>query len=656
MRTILQVSRVAAVLLCLTASDRHEAEARPFINGRFHGRIAYSCDGNHNDPDDWIASPVALAILAKAGLKDRLVHFDYNCILPQTNPEWEKIHAESVLGAAERYGFDKALFFDCRRNRDAAVASIAEAINHSSADNPLYLIIAGPMEVPYQGIQRSDPARRQYVYCLSHSRWNDGFASSYKFTFTKRSVIEQDVHWVQIGDQNRLLSFGRYGQPATPPEFKPYFWMRDSNDANVRWLWERMVVSTRPDPSDAGMTWFLVTGDEECDPAKLKGLIEDSNRRAPVVERRQVRLEAENFRHLEGFALEDRNDRNASHRLSIKFDGNSAASVRTRLDEPFTGDAGHYDLHIRHLVEPGAQALWRFLVNGKSAGGEWRASNSGGQWVTHTIPGAPIRRGDELTVEVTAGGHGHRQTRLCATRAGSGGACSCKSGRRFRSFFYGSNWLPTRESLSDRGRIWRQRSRRPGWTSHGGDQPRRFGSGKSAGCDGNFRSTHRRLPGQRHHHFEERDPRENLLPHGRRANLARRRANQRERATGRRLGRLVRKRRPQHHCSTLARADGRQLETRRRQQPFVLRDSRTWSARRNFRSLLRLLGFRHATGLVWVLPRSSHVSMVPDRRMLYGPAHRREPRAEEHHAAPQPLREPRFANSVDAARGGVRFR
>src|SRR5262245_65802221 len=76
----------------------------------FKGRIAYSADGNHNDRDDWIASPMALAIFAEAGLKDRLVHFDYNCILPQTNVEWEKIHAQSVLGAAERYGYDLSRF------------------------------------------------------------------------------------------------------------------------------------------------------------------------------------------------------------------------------------------------------------------------------------------------------------------------------------------------------------------------------------------------------------------------------------------------------------------------------------------------------------------------------------------------------------------
>ena len=45
------------------------AEGRPYADGQFKGRIAYSCDGNHNDRDDWIASPVTLAILAESGVK-----------------------------------------------------------------------------------------------------------------------------------------------------------------------------------------------------------------------------------------------------------------------------------------------------------------------------------------------------------------------------------------------------------------------------------------------------------------------------------------------------------------------------------------------------------------------------------------------------------
>ena len=139
---------LAVALLHGAAANPVLAAAGPYVDGRFRGRIAYSCDGNHNDPDDWAASPVTLAILAEAGLKEQLVHFDYNCILPLTDPEWEKIHAESVLGTAERYGFDLAKFFDCRKDRDGAVASIAKAIDDSTATDPLYFIIAGPIEEP----------------------------------------------------------------------------------------------------------------------------------------------------------------------------------------------------------------------------------------------------------------------------------------------------------------------------------------------------------------------------------------------------------------------------------------------------------------------------------------------------------------------------
>ncbi|NWF86179.1 MAG: hypothetical protein HXY18_20405, partial [Bryobacteraceae bacterium] len=234
MKSNLLMTVVGLALLGRPLAPMRAADAKPYSHGRFQGRIAYSADGNHNDPDDWAASPVALAIFAEAGLKDQLVHFDYNCILPETNPDWEKKHADCVLGAARRYGFDMSVFFDCRKNLDQAVASLTRAINDSSADNPLYFIIAGPVEVPWRAIEKSDPARRRFVYCISHSRWNDGFASQYKFTFTKRRVIEQDVNWVQIRDQNRRLSLSPYQRAARPEEFAPFFWMRDSRDAKVR--------------------------------------------------------------------------------------------------------------------------------------------------------------------------------------------------------------------------------------------------------------------------------------------------------------------------------------------------------------------------------------------------------------------------------------
>lgn len=64
------------------------------------------------------------------------------------------------------------------------------------------------------------------------------------FTHTKRSLIETGVNWVQIRDQNRLLSLSPYGRPAPDDSWQGYHWMRDSADAKVRFLWERLQVST----------------------------------------------------------------------------------------------------------------------------------------------------------------------------------------------------------------------------------------------------------------------------------------------------------------------------------------------------------------------------------------------------------------------------
>jgi predicted amidohydrolase len=369
----------------------------PITSGAFRGRIAYSADGNHNDPDDWIASPVALAIFAECGLKNRLVHFDYNCILPQTNPDWEKIHAESVLGAARHYGYETSSFFDCRKNLEGAVDSLVKAINESSADNPLYFIVAGPMEVPYLAIQKSDPDRRKFVYCISHSRWNDGFARGYTFTHTKRNVIASGVNWVQIADQNRLLSLSPYGKPGPPESFAAYHWMRDSPDPRVRFLWERMLVSTRPDPSDAGMAYFLVSGDEEADPAKLKKLLDNHQIPSPLTLRKKIHLEAENFRELEACEIEDSSDRTVSHRLNIRATTDKAV-IRTRFDEPYAAAQARYDVEIRYRGESGRLCRSKFFLNGVALGPVGESSGEG--WASLTISDVQIRSGDTISVEI----------------------------------------------------------------------------------------------------------------------------------------------------------------------------------------------------------------------------------------------------------------
>jgi predicted amidohydrolase len=389
-----------SVVLLVTAFTLGSVAAEPPGTApTFIGRIAYSCDGNHNDPDDWSASPVALAIIAEAGLKERLTHFDYNCILPSTDPEWERTHADSVLGTVERYGYERSRFFDCRKELDRAVDDIARVINESSADNPLWFILAGPMEVPYLGIQKSDPAKRRFVHCISHSAWNDGYSRRYQFTHTKRSVIEQDIHWMQIRDQNPLLSTSAYGREPRPEEWQPFHWMRDSNDARVRWLWERMVISTRPDCSDAGMAWFVATGDEQCDPMKLKRALDD-HQIPPITMRKEVRLEAENFRKLDSFAAEFSNDKEASHHLQVALKNRTHGRITTVYDEPFAPSGGHCAIDVRFSDEPGSQCQFALIVNGAAQGDSWKSSGEGKGWTTHTLRDVPIRAGDEIGIEV----------------------------------------------------------------------------------------------------------------------------------------------------------------------------------------------------------------------------------------------------------------
>jgi hypothetical protein len=278
------------------------------------------------------------------------------------------------------------------------VASIAKAINASSADNPLYFIVAGPMEVPVLGIQKSDPAKRKFVYCISHSAWNDGFAARYTFTHTKRSVIATGAHWVQIRDQNALLSKSPYGRPARPEEFQPYHWLRDAGDARLRFLWERLQISTRPDPSDAGMAYFLMTGDEQADPAKLQRLLAENAVPAPVGVRTQVRLEAENCVQLEGYDLEYRNDRTASHRVHVKLAG-AAGRIRTPFDEPYTVPRGRYDVEVRYFDTDNARSRFVLLVNGVAREGAWESPGKGQGWTTQTLRDVEVRTGDEIGVD-----------------------------------------------------------------------------------------------------------------------------------------------------------------------------------------------------------------------------------------------------------------
>ena len=214
------------------------------------GRIALSHDGNNYDKDDYVASAMNLALLEGTGLKDKLVHFDHSCHLKNNPRQYEKM-LESVYGAVERFNIDTSKIFDVQTQLAEAIANFKTEAEKSSADNPLWFCCGGPMEVPWRCIHAVDPAKRQYIFCISHSSpFNEGHVSPPKMTHDWDDIKALGVVTIRIKNQNRT-------EWNTKKE--NVFWMRDSRNPNLQWLYNINAKGTY-DTSDSGMLWWVMTG------------------------------------------------------------------------------------------------------------------------------------------------------------------------------------------------------------------------------------------------------------------------------------------------------------------------------------------------------------------------------------------------------------
>jgi hypothetical protein len=114
-----------------------------------------------------------------------------------------------------------------------------------------------------------------------------------------------------------------------------------------------------------------------------------------------VRIEAENFAALEGFKLEDTNDRAASHRLQVARAGDGAAGrIRTRFDQPYIARRGRYDVEVRYLGEPGKPSRFKLSKGGAAVGEADEPASDEKGWRSLTFKDVEIQAGDELAVEV----------------------------------------------------------------------------------------------------------------------------------------------------------------------------------------------------------------------------------------------------------------
>jgi hypothetical protein len=241
------------------------------------GRIAISADGNCHDPDDKCSTPMALAILAKTGNASRLVFYEYNDHFWLSYPTWESDMKVSARNTAAMWGgFNPGIFHDGKKQTAQTVNILTSEINKSTASNRLTILAAGPEETIGMAVVVSNPSARQYVTMISHGLFNDYHATDPSSsgakaegltgaTYNYDMIGAMGIKLVHIHDQNANLSC----------PYSQFTWLRDSPDPNLQWLWARGQVAAKPtfDCSDAGMTYYLIFGDENATPAKLKALL-----------------------------------------------------------------------------------------------------------------------------------------------------------------------------------------------------------------------------------------------------------------------------------------------------------------------------------------------------------------------------------------------
>ena len=279
------------------------SDTEPLWQGK--GRIAISSDGNEHDHDDWPATPFSLALLASQGLQDKVTLYTFSDHIwgsNQAKPNAEEEMRISAYGAQKHFGFDNTVFIEAVAEPTKAINTLTTQINQSTANDPLFIIAAGPMEVVGQAIAQAKTSALQYVTLISHSQWNNKHSdkpimkqpgvksnhfephhSGWTFKEIETDFANKKLTLVQIVDQNGGEDYD--GMRATIEKFE---WVKTSSyqthaayqEGSWPWLYTRLESciknkETEFDPSDAGLIIFLLTGKQKTDPDDARIIMEN---------------------------------------------------------------------------------------------------------------------------------------------------------------------------------------------------------------------------------------------------------------------------------------------------------------------------------------------------------------------------------------------
>jgi hypothetical protein len=259
------------------------------------GRIVISSDGNEHDHDDWAATPLSLAIIAARGLQNKLTVYIYSDHIWGSNYEHPGVDGikpynqmkESAMKGGKMFRFKQTRFICAVDNPETAYEALKQEIDKSDAENPLFIIVAGPVQVIGESISRANKDKRKYVTVISTVNcWNDTHAAN-PYPWENHSgwtmaEIKQHFSSSEGGDL-KVISIQNQN-PCLMRNWKEYEWLMTAPERNNdyyrkgswTWLFNRLCMSVKPvsgaenyyaiDVSDAGKVVFLFTGIENTSP------------------------------------------------------------------------------------------------------------------------------------------------------------------------------------------------------------------------------------------------------------------------------------------------------------------------------------------------------------------------------------------------------
>ncbi|HMB63615.1 MAG TPA: Ig-like domain-containing protein [Eudoraea sp.] len=266
------------VILCLLTSTLFsQSNCTPIPEVNFPGgRVILTFDGNVHDDDDILALPYSTGLWWAAGLEDKVVQVEYNnhvCFITSTENDGSGAGSgddsqnmrTSAAGAISRFGYSQNIFYDYETQGGASTNKMASEIEKSTASNPLWIIAGGPMETVWRGLENASTGF-DHVTIISHSAWNESHlhcSNSHNWNSLKTKYQSRGVYFVGncgssgcnqpggLNDQNGGFS----------SSVSNWNWMQNSNKEYNRWIFGRNPFGTSKfDPSDAGMSYFLISG------------------------------------------------------------------------------------------------------------------------------------------------------------------------------------------------------------------------------------------------------------------------------------------------------------------------------------------------------------------------------------------------------------